>query len=375
MIQTVKGKTQKEFLENKLIQLLYLYGTSGKEERVQKYLIRELSELKTDFVKMDEYGNIHTQMTVGDGKGAVLHLNSHMDTVSGVVEDKRIVNDNGVYTAHLPNGDRTVLGADDRAGIATILTIMNFLPNFNGTLKVSFYREEEIGCVGSSNSDKTFLSDVDLSITFDRHGSKDIVVGTMGQPFSCNEVGNWLEIIASTNGFEYKAIEGGISDAMTVSEEGINAVNLSVGYYNEHTKNEFLVFSELYTTLEFAKVAIEDLNRVYYTFTPVPKENQWIEAWSYKSYGYGYDSYSDYTNSGFVSNGSGSSYGIIPNQALFAPVAYIEDDSIAIISDGAYEMDMTIEEVDDLINQLTAVRNTIEANTMLRDYNASELPF
>ena len=60
---------------------------------------------------------------------------------------------------------------------------------------------------------------------------------------------------------------------------------------------------------------------------------------------------------------------------MFAPVAYIEDDSIAIISDGAYEMDMTIEEVDDLINQLTAVRNTIEANTMLRDYNASELPF
>lgn len=371
MIKTVKGKTQKEFLENKLIQLLYLFGTSGKEERVQKYLIRELSELNTDYVKMDDYGNIHTQMTVGDGTGAVLHLNSHMDTVSGVVEDKTIVNDNGVYSAHLHNGESTVLGADDRAGIATILTIMNFLPDFNGKLKVSFYKEEEIGCVGSSNSDKTFLSDVDLSITFDRRGSKDIVVGTMGQPFACNEVGNWLEILSKTNGFEYKAVEGGISDAMTVSEEGVNAVNLSVGYYNEHTKNEFLVFSELYTTLEFAKVVMEDLNRVYYTFTPVPKENQWIEAWSYKSgYGYGYGSDYGYSNSGFVEYN-----GIIQNQALFAPIAYIEDDSIAIISDGAYEMDMTLEEVDDLIHQLKAVRDTIEANSMLRDYNMQDLPF
>ena len=119
--------------------------------------------------------------------------------------------------------------------------------------------------------------------------------------------------------------------------------------------------------MEFAKVAIEDLNRVYYTFTPVPKENQWIDSWSYKSYRYDWGYGSDYTSqdAGYSS--------VIPNQALFAPVAWVEDDSIAIVSDGAYEMDMTLEEVDDLINQLTAVRNTIEANMTLKNYIGQEV--
>ena len=368
---TKTDKTQKEFLESKLVELLYLFGTSGKEERIQKYLMKELDSLKTDFVKMDSYGNIHTQFTLGSGDGAVLHLNSHMDTVSGVKEDKKIVNDNGVFTAILPDGKRGILGADDRAGIATILTIINYMPKFDGKLKVSFYREEEIGCVGSTKSDKSFLDDVDLSITFDRRGSSDIVVGSFTQPFACNEVGDWLETLSQANGFKYKPIEGGISDAMTVSEHGINAVNLSVGYYNEHTYNEYLVFSELYTTLEFARCIMRDLNKVKYTFTSVPTENKWIKAWDYKkssSYGGYYDS----STQRWIDEEE-----ILANQGFYAPVAWVEKDEIAVLSDGAYEMHMNLSELDDLIADLTLARNLIDANLSLSDFAEAEkdLPF
>ena len=37
---TKTDKTQKEFLESKLVELLYLFGTSWKEERIQKYLMK-----------------------------------------------------------------------------------------------------------------------------------------------------------------------------------------------------------------------------------------------------------------------------------------------------------------------------------------------
>lgn len=354
----VKGKTEKQFLENKLIQLLHIYGVSGEEERVQKYLIRELNELENDYVKVDGYGNIHAQFTLGTGEGTVLHFNSHMDTVSGVKENKRIINDNGVFSAVLPTGERGVLGADDRAGIATILTLLNFMPNFDGVIKVSFYREEEIGCVGSTNSDKTFLDNVDLAITFDRRGSSDIVVGCMGQPFASEEVGTWLETLSDDKNYKYKAVEGGISDALTVSEYGINAINISVGYYNEHTINEFLIFSELFTTFEFTKEIIKEINSVSSTFSEVPSETKWIASWgnSYSDYRYTDDNY------GKSYNGGGS---------LFAPTAYIEDGKYAILTDGNYEMDMNIDEVTDLIKQLQEVRDELESNEMFYGWESN----
>lgn len=352
MTNLVKGKTQKQFLENKLTQLLYIYGISGQEERVQKYLLRELSELNSEFVKQDKYGNIHAMFKVGTGVGATLHLNSHMDTVRDVKEDKYIRNDNGVFTAVLPDGTRGILGADDRAGIAIILTILNFPPKFDGMIKVSFYREEEIGCVGSSNSDLGFLEDVDFSMTFDRHGSSDIVAGTWGRPFCCNEVGNWLEGLAKKENYKFKMVEGGLSDAYTVSENGINAINLSVGYYNEHTAREYLVFKELYTSLEFAKLAISDLNRVYDDFSGVPFESKWIKEGSYNNFGCDYES--DCADK------------VVSDEGFYAPVAYLCED-YGIVTDGAYEMTMTYDEVCDLLKQLNGVKEAMEGATQYKN--------
>lgn len=347
----VNGKTRREFLANKLVQLLYISGVSGDEDKVAKYLTREMESLNPDDFYVDSYGNLHTKFIMGDGNGATIHLNSHMDTVAKCEADKRItISESGVYRAINSDGQYGVLGADDRAGIATILTILNFkdLLDFNGTIKVSFYREEEIGCVGSSNSDLGFLKDVDFSITFDRHGSSDIVIGGMGQPFACDEVGVWLDDLSRKQGFEFTPCEGGISDACTVSETGVNAINLSVGYYNEHTTNEYLVFDELHTSMRFGFEIISDLNNVVHGFTSVPKENKWVKSWDY-SYG-GYSQ----TNT-FPSDDS-----------LFAPIAYIEG-RYGVITDGNHDMVMSYEEVDELIYQLRQVRDEL-AVACMSDY-------
>lgn len=347
-IRTYKGKTQKQFLEAQLHNLLNIQGVSGKEIRVSNYLLKELSNLKYNFLRLDEYGNIHMEVNVGNGEGAIVHLNSHMDTVSGVREDKVINNDSGVYTAMLPDGTRGILGADDRAGIATILTILFFPPTFNGKFRVSFYKEEEIGCVGSTNSDKSVLKDVDLAITFDRRGNSDIVVGCWGQAFASNAVADWLESVSNENGFGFSATEGGISDACTVSEQGVNSVNLSVGYYNEHTTSEYLVFSELYNTLEFAKCAISEINTAKDTFGSVPSTNDWSSAGSYSSGTY-YNQYND--------------------SPLYSPLGFYDEDcGKVIITDGLSEMSLDSDELEYLIADLKRAKVQMDSATLAKDY-------
>lgn len=253
-------------LESNLDKYITMYGVSGKEERVRKALLSHLNSLNMDTVKIDDYGNIHATKKYGESD-TVIHLNAHMDTVPNTQKERiiqKIMNNSNSdkwYTATQVDNDKgAVLGADDRAGIAIILTLLEHLTEYNGLIKVSFYREEEIGCVGSLNSDTSFFQDADLSITFDRHGNSDIVVENHYLKFCTKETVNWLNDLSYANGYKYKTCTGGISDAHTVSEMGVNAINLSVGYYNEHTDNEKLSLNECYTAYMFGLLIIESLD-------------------------------------------------------------------------------------------------------------------
>ena len=81
--------------------------------------------------------------------------------------------------------------------------------------------------------------------------------------------------IADTN---WKATEGGISDAMVFAENGINSINLSAGYYNEHTDAEYAVLSEMRDTVKLIMQTIAVINHFYKTFEEVPHENNWSKA-------------------------------------------------------------------------------------------------
>src|SRR5690606_37600213 len=108
------------------------------------------------------------------------------------------------------------LGADDRAGIAIIISALESLEklNFNGTIKLAFSREEEIGCIGSGKMNPDWYSNVDLAIVIDRKGNRDIVVGC-GMAFCSDSVGHFMEDVSAMCDMDWKCVEGGISDAMT----------------------------------------------------------------------------------------------------------------------------------------------------------------
>jgi putative aminopeptidase FrvX len=262
-------------MRKQLIDLLNVHGVSGQEASVRGYL-KPILEKLVDEVHVDSYGNLLGDKVCGNGKGATVLLSAHMDTVKGVLKDRKLIEKNGVISS-----SEGALGADDRAGIAIILTVLENLETlgFNGKIKVSFSREEEIGCVGVGKINPKWYAGTDLAIVVDRRGSRDIVVGC-GGAFCSDSVGTFLENVGKLADMsDWRCVEGGISDALTFSEKGINSVNLSAGYNNEHTKDEYVVLAHMKDTAKFILQTIAVINDICHTFEPVGYENSWVKSW------------------------------------------------------------------------------------------------
>lgn len=275
-------------MKTQLVELLSIHGVSGNEEPVRKYLEPILSELM-DTTFVDEYGNLLAQKKLGTGKGATILLSAHMDTVRGVLAERNLVEDNGFI-----HSDKGALGADDRAGIAIILEVLRHvsrLEAFNGTIKVAFSREEEIGCVGAGKIDPLWIQGTDLAIVVDRRGNRDIVVGC-SQAFCSNEVGNFMENVSQMIEQDWNCVEGGISDAMSFSERGINSINISAGYENEHTDKEWVSLDCMKDSVLLILQTIAVINQFCVDFGEVPESNNWVSSYSARSkYYYGAGTY------------------------------------------------------------------------------------
>ena len=166
-------------------------------------------------------------------------LVAHMDTVFG--RPNYIYIDGGIMSS------QTGLGADDRAGIYAIckLVDMGYRPN------VLLLEDEEIGCVGA---EKFVEDNVEMKakylIELDRSGSKDCVF------YDC-ENDDFTDFI---EGYGFKSAWGSYSDISVIAPHyGIAAVNLSVGYYDQHTLRESLILGELNRTINTVAEMMETL--------------------------------------------------------------------------------------------------------------------
>ena len=224
-----------EAFKRRLISLLTINGPSEREQQVRRHLQTRLRP-KTDELYTDHYGNLLATIHCGDGPTVL--LSAHMDTVCSFLPDRAIVCNGNTLRA-----SSDLLGADDRAGIAMILELMDVIRHsrFRGTLKIAFTVQEEIGCLGSHHLDRDFLCDVDAAIVVDRRSTRDIVTSNGGTPFCPDEYGRLFEQAGALAGMpDWKTTTGGLSDAKVFASFGIPSVNLSVGYENEHTEDETL---------------------------------------------------------------------------------------------------------------------------------------
>ena len=143
-----------------------------KQKILSRLLVKELKELGLDDAYMDEYGIVYAHL---DGEGDVIGLNAHVDTALEVTDENvnpQIINKwdgsdiklNDEYSITLNQFPKmkeligqdlvvtdgnTLLGADDKAGIAIIMSVLDYLknnPDFkHHPLAIAFTVDEEIG--------------------------------------------------------------------------------------------------------------------------------------------------------------------------------------------------------------------------------------
>ncbi|MBN8208919.1 M20/M25/M40 family metallo-hydrolase [Bacillus sp. NTK071] len=266
---------RKQLFNHQLEELLSIDGESGDEERIRAFVIERLTP-HVDKLAIDGYGNILAQRTYRTGNGPTILLNAHLDTIFGFDPNRFIVKDGPIWSS-----SEGILGADDRAGVAVLLEVAESLSqsNFNGTVKFVFTVEEEIGLRGAKHVDEYFLWEVDASIVVDRRGTGDIVTSCGGYMDFCHKsFGEFFEKVAEAEKLEeWKCTIGGSSDTRIWASHGIQSVNLSAGYWNEHSDEEQLDVEACFNTATLIKGIFQqsrDLIRILREIRRNTKPNQ-----------------------------------------------------------------------------------------------------
>lgn len=190
-------------------------------------------------------------------------LIAHADTVwdkdglGDQIYEQTLVEEEGRFFGKNP---QCGIGADDRSGCA----ILWLLRNSGHSLLVT--DGEEIGCVTSRHIKENYPELYDefnnhcYMIQFDRREKGNYKF------YNIPVTREFEDLIADNTGYYNSGTNSGTD--IKVLARDICAVNLSVGYYNEHTPLESIVFEEWLETLENAEKILKGKQKKY----PLNKE-------------------------------------------------------------------------------------------------------
>ena len=231
---------------------------------------RDLFHLLSNDLLEDEFGNLVIKIGESD-----VMFTSHLDTatqantkVNHIFEDVYIKTDG-----------KSILGADDKAGVTIMLNMIeNKIPGL-----YYFFLGEEVGCVGSRKvaniqKDKK-IEGINKVISFDRKGTNSVITFQSSQRCCSDNFGNALsnELNKHDITFDYKNDDTGIlTDSIQFTGIYSECTNISVGYYNEHTKSEKQDIEHL---IKLAEVCL----KVDWNSLPVERDPSTVEYKSYTS--------------------------------------------------------------------------------------------
>ena len=173
-----------------VMDLMAIQGTSGHEAVAARHVIDTLrsagaaeSAIHTDAAHKrtpvtGDHGNLVLRLP-GTIRAPRRMLSAHLDTVPICVGSQPVRRNGHVVSAHPATG----LGADDRAGVATILTaareiLRNKLPH--PPLTFCWFVQEEIGLHGARHVRKSMLSKPQLAFNWDGGNATKLTIGATG---------------------------------------------------------------------------------------------------------------------------------------------------------------------------------------------------
>lgn len=207
---------------------------------------------------------------------------AHMDSVHNFHSERDlVVSGNIIRAVYAKTNLMSGLNADDSNGILVALQLLETLPN----LKVLFTTGEEFGGVGAYKAadNLAFFSDVSYLVQADRRGNSDLIIFTNGLQTASPKFVS--DISSVTDLYGYKEARGTFTDIGVLAEElQISGVNVSCGYYNEHTDYENCNIKELEKCLNYIYDIITTLSKEEKVYTiEVPKSHSSSKVGTYPS--------------------------------------------------------------------------------------------
>ena len=258
----------------KLLKRLYeIYSPSGKEWTMIKFIRKYVNRIPNTSIEIDAIGNMY--ITKGEATSypcIVAHLDQVQDLHS---RDFVAIETRDIIFGYSPKNRRQeCLGADDKNGIWVAIKCLER----HETLKVAFFVSEEIGCIGSGKANMDFFRDCRFVIQPDRKGYKDLITSICRTELCSTE---FLEASKFKN-YGYSETNGMMTDVLVLKERGLNVscINISCGYFNPHTDEEFTVKKDLLKCLRFVEHMITDCTETY-THKSMDKYDSWYKYRSY----------------------------------------------------------------------------------------------
>lgn len=242
--------------------------------------------------QLSDYGY---KVAWGDGylyaKGDIpVLLTAHLDTVHTKPVDTitKFKDKNGNMIIFSPEG----IGGDDRCGVYMILHI---LKETKLRPSILFCEDEEIGGKGSEKFCKTkYIEDLKkmkFLLELDRANKTDAVF------YDCGNT-DFINFILEETGYEEEF--GSFSDISNLSPVcDVASVNLSCGYYNQHTLQEYVIWEEMLSTIKIVEkllIRATENDVPYFDFQEIVSYNYGkYNKYLYTSYDkcFGYTTYND----------------------------------------------------------------------------------
>ena len=255
-----------------LKEILSIPSYSGNEFKLVNFICEFLKKNKISY-EVDNMLNIYCTKGEAEYYPCVVahtdtvHNNNYIDVRTELKKNCRSVLKEA-YKGYDAKGKPTGIGGDDKAGVFACLTLLLELP----VLKAAFFVSEEIGCIGSSKADPEFFKNVGYAIQFDAPYDYMVTEVSSGVPLFnrrsefFNKANNVL--------IEYIIPEYGshpFTDVYALKKLfDFSCINLSIGYYDYHTANEYVVLEDVENGIKIGRDLIESLGYEKYIKRYVP---------------------------------------------------------------------------------------------------------
>lgn len=265
----------------KFMDLLSVPTKTYDEDQMIKYVLDYVKSLDVD-VTCDDLGNIYiTKGKLLDGEFYPMFV-AHTDTVHNiipkinvkVVDVYRPVTFGKVFEsvpvkalkAYDDNDNPTGIGGDDKCGIFICLSLLEKLDK----VKIGLFVSEETGCHGSSKCNEDFLKDVGYICQYDAPGDHLITEVCSGVRLFEKD-GEFISLahpsIENAFGCEMTFGSHPYTDVMQLKKKSdVSCINMSCGYYNMHSANEFVCISDVERAFQAGLNMVQSLGLKKYEF-------------------------------------------------------------------------------------------------------------